>query len=93
MSHKDGSKPEDLTFGVKFNPEDHLSVLHSEVAKEKNELSEEELEEKVEEEDKLLNKLPKRNKGKVKDPMFVWWLRDIPTLFPTPSTNRYVAYQ
>ena len=46
LSHKDGSKPEDLTFGVKFNPEDHLSVLHSKVAKEENELSEEELEEK-----------------------------------------------
>ena len=71
LSHKDGSKPEDLTFNVKFNPEDHLSVLHSKVAKEENELSEEELEEKVEEEE-LLKKLPKRKTGKVKDPMFLW---------------------
>ena len=57
---------------MRTNPEDHLSVLHSKVAKEENELSEEELEEKVEEEEELSKKLPKRNKGKVKDPMFLW---------------------
>jgi hypothetical protein len=76
LSHKDGSKPEDLTFGVKFNPEDHLSKLHSKVAKEENELSEDELELKVEDEedkeDKLLKVLPKRDKKKKLDPMFIW---------------------
>jgi len=76
LSYKDGSKPEDLTFGVKFNPEDHLSKLHSKVAKEENELSEDELELKVEDEEdkeeKLLKVLPKRNKGKKLDDMFVW---------------------
>ena len=74
LSHKDGSKPEDLTFGVKFNPEDHLAKLHSKVAKEENDMSEDELEEKVEEEEEeeLLKILPKRDKKKKLDPMFIW---------------------
>ena len=50
LSHKTSEK-EDLNFGVKFNPEDHLAKLHGKVAIEDNKLGEEGLEWKIEDEE------------------------------------------
>ena len=86
LSHKDGSKPADYHFGVKYNPEEHLAELHSKVAIDENDMSEGELEEHYEEgkedysdysdqeEEKTpdVKILPKREKKKKLDPAFEW---------------------
>ena len=86
LSHKNGSKPGDYHFGVKYNPEEHLAELHSKVAIDENGMSEGELEEHYEEgkedysdysdqeEEKTpdVKILPKREKKKKLDPAFEW---------------------
>ena len=44
LSHKLGKKPENFYFSKKFDPEEHLSMLHGKKAIEENAMSESELE-------------------------------------------------